>query len=384
MSDKTRRYADEAFGLLLIVAALLTALSLFSHSPQDPVPFFSSTTGENARATNWVGGFGAMWSYLLLTAFGLSAWLLVAGLAAWGVRRFSAKRFVNPGTKAIGLFLLVISLPALLSLLIGPRYYRGETLDSGGLLGSGIAGFVGARFNTAGSLILLSALFILSIPLSTQISLGEALFHLRLKLIGVFGRFHFGFSRRRERRLKERLKRTVVMKHIEKSRLEEGGGAYEAFSMHETERGPVKVKKLEGEGKFSIRKVAAPVAAVSEPPGREREKPREKKRLSPQKALPMEMGGYLYPQTSLLQKYDPVGSFDRKQLPEIARRITEKCAEFGVEGEVVEFHPGPVVTTYEFRPAAGIKVTQVMSMAEDLALALSAESIRIERIAGRS
>jgi S-DNA-T family DNA segregation ATPase FtsK/SpoIIIE len=383
MSEKSRRYADEALGVLLVVAALLTALALFSHSPQDPVPFFSSTTGENARAANWVGGFGAMLSFLLLTAFGLTAWLLVAGLAAWGIRRFSARHFVNAGTKAVGLVLLVLSLPALLSLLLGTREFRGETLDSGGLLGRGIADFTRARFNTAGSLILLSAIFLLSVPLSTQVSLGEALFHLRLKLIGVFGRFHLGFSRRRERRMKERLKRTVVMKHIEKSRQEDD--ALEDVALRgEVERGPVKVRKIEGEGKFSIRKVAAAQPAPSAAPAREKEKPREKKRPSPQKSLPIEMGGYLYPQSSLLQKYDPVGSFDRKQLPEIARRITEKCAEFGVEGEVVEFHPGPVVTTYEFRPAAGVKVTQVMSMAEDLALALSAESIRIERIAGRS
>ena len=380
MSDKTRRFADEALGLFLVVAALLTALSLFSHSPRDPVPFFSSSTGENARPANWVGGFGAMWSFVLLTAFGLTAWLLVAGLAAWGVRRFSAKRFVNAGTKAIGLVLLALSLPALLSILLGARDYRGESLDSGGLLGSGIAAFVRARFNTPGSLILLSAVFLLSIPLSTQVSLGEALFHLRLKLIGVLGRFRIGFARRRERQMKERLKRVVVQKHIEKSRQESPLAEAE---WKEPERGPVKVRKVEGEGKFSIRKVAAPPAAP-EAPAREKEPPREKKKPSPQKSLPIEVGGYLYPQTSLLQKYEPVGSFDRKQLPEIARRITEKCAEFGVEGEVVEFHPGPVVTTYEFRPAAGVKVTQVMSMAEDLALALSAESIRIERIAGRS
>jgi len=381
MSDKGRRYADEALGLLLVVAALLTALALVSHSPQDPVPFFSSTSGENARAANWIGGFGAMWSFVLLAAFGLSAWLLVAGLAAWGVHRFAAKRFVNPGTKAVGLLLLALSLPALLAILLGDRDFRGETLHSGGLLGSGIAAFVRARFNTAGSIILLSAIFVLSIPLSTQVSLGEALFHLKLKAIAIFGRFRIGFSRRRERQMKERLKRIVVQKHIEKARKEEPAIDDVPFG---EERGPVKVRKLEGEGKFSIRKVASPPSPAPETTGREKEKPREKRKPSPQRALPIEVGGYLYPQSSLLQKYDPVGSFDRKQLPEIARRITEKCAEFGVEGEVVEFHPGPVVTTYEFRPAAGIKVTQVMSMSEDLALALSAEAIRIERIPGRS
>ena len=75
---------------------------------------------------------------------------------------------------------------------------------------------------------------------------------------------------------------------------------------------------------------------------------------------------------------------DRKALAETGKSIAAKCAEFGVEGEIVEYHPGPVVTTYEFRPAAGIKVNQVMSLSEDLALALSAESIRIERLPGRA
>ena len=75
---------------------------------------------------------------------------------------------------------------------------------------------------------------------------------------------------------------------------------------------------------------------------------------------------------------------DRKVLAETGRLIAAKCAEFGVEGEIAEYHPGPVVTTYEFRPAAGIKVNQVMGLSEDLALALSAESIRVERLPGRA
>ncbi len=79
-----------------------------------------------------------------------------------------------------------------------------------------------------------------------------------------------------------------------------------------------------------------------------------------------------------------MGTIDRKALAETGRLIAAKCAEFGVEGEVTEYHPGPVVTTYEFRPAAGIKVNQVMGLSEDLALALSAESIRVERLPGRA
>ena len=379
MSETSRRYADEALGLLMLVGALLTVLALFSHNPQDPAPFFSSSTGENPSAANWVGGVGAMWSRLLLTAFGFTSWLLPVLLAAWGVKRFVGKRFANPGTKAVGLVLLTISTPSLVSLLLGAREVRGETIESGGLMGSAVASFARSRFNTAGATILLAALVLLSIPLSTQLSLSDAVLLLRVRLVAMFGRFSLGFSRRRERRMKDRLKRTVVLKHIEKSRQEEDllDLPLKPAPAGPAAGPPLQIREVPGPGKFSIRKIEPAGGPAPRPP-------REKKKPAAQKELPMEVGGYVYPQTSLLERYAPVGSFDRKQLPEIARRITEKCAEFGVEGEVVEFHPGPVVTTYEFRPAAGIKVTQVMSMAEDLALALSAESIRIERIAGRS
>ncbi len=90
------------------------------------------------------------------------------------------------------------------------------------------------------------------------------------------------------------------------------------------------------------------------------------------------------PQVSLLEKREQVGIIDKKALAETGRRIAAKCAEFGVEGEVAEYHPGPVVTTYEFRPGEGIKVNQIMGLSEDLALALSAESIRVERLPGRA
>ena len=85
---------------------------------------------------------------------------------------------------------------------------------------------------------------------------------------------------------------------------------------------------------------------------------------------------------SLLEKRE--GAVDRRVLAETGRLIAAKCAEFGVEGEVTDNHSGPVVTTYEFRPAAGVRISDVRGLSEDLAVALSAESIRIERLPGRA
>ena len=75
---------------------------------------------------------------------------------------------------------------------------------------------------------------------------------------------------------------------------------------------------------------------------------------------------------------------DDRELMEGARLLAEKCKEFNVEGKVNEIHPGPVVTTFEFKPDAGVKYNKVTGLADDLCLAMQAESILIERLPGKS
>ncbi len=72
------------------------------------------------------------------------------------------------------------------------------------------------------------------------------------------------------------------------------------------------------------------------------------------------------------------------ELRDEAQVLVEKCAEFDVRGQVVQINPGPMVTTYEFKPEAGVKYSRVTGLAEDLCLAMRAESILIERMAGKS
>ncbi len=94
-------------------------------------------------------------------------------------------------------------------------------------------------------------------------------------------------------------------------------------------------------------------------------------------------GRFALPPLSLLDPTVAVSSYDRTKLTDRARVVEAKCKEFGVAGAIVEIHPGPVVTTYEFKPDAGVKYAKVVSLADDLALALEAESVRIDRMGGR-
>jgi S-DNA-T family DNA segregation ATPase FtsK/SpoIIIE len=93
------------------------------------------------------------------------------------------------------------------------------------------------------------------------------------------------------------------------------------------------------------------------------------------------------PPTDLLHegpKQNTINDEVHKKFLEIGHLIEERCREFSVEGEVTAYHPGPVVTTFEFKPSAGVKYAKVVNLGDDLALALKAESIRIERISGSS
>jgi S-DNA-T family DNA segregation ATPase FtsK/SpoIIIE len=94
--------------------------------------------------------------------------------------------------------------------------------------------------------------------------------------------------------------------------------------------------------------------------------------------------GYKLPSSSLLYRSEDQAVVREEALREEARVLVEKCGEFGVDGQVVQINPGPVVTTFEFRPDAGVKYSRVTGLADDLCLAMAAESILIERMAGKS
>ncbi|HEX7253684.1 MAG TPA: DNA translocase FtsK 4TM domain-containing protein, partial [Thermoanaerobaculia bacterium] len=371
------RVASEALGILLLLAGLLAALALASYDPKDP-NLFSLTTGEAASPQNWIGGFGASLSAALYALVGFAAWAIPVVLLFAGWRRFWQRPIENPGSKAAGFVLLFLAVPTLLSLALGRRIFFGEEAEAGGIVGRAVAQVARGRIGTAGAVLLAATALLLAIPLATQVSLGDVFLGLRVRLIGFWSRWNIGWVRRRDQKTKERLRRTVVAKHLEKARQE--GVTLDEVPFTSDEPRPV-LREVPGPGKFSLTR--APALAPSAAP-KKQSGPGPKKKTDPQQSLPLVVEGYAYPPVSLLEKRENAGAIDRKLLAETGRVIAAKCAEFGVEGEVTEYHPGPVVTTYEFRPAAGIKVNQVMGLSEDLALALSAEAIRIERLPGRA
>jgi DNA segregation ATPase FtsK/SpoIIIE, S-DNA-T family len=99
---------------------------------------------------------------------------------------------------------------------------------------------------------------------------------------------------------------------------------------------------------------------------------------------PKNVSGFKLPASTLLNAGTGPQTVREDELREEAKVLVEKCAEFDVTGQVVQINPGPMVTTYEFKPEAGVKYSRVTGLAEDLCLAMRAESILIERMAGKS
>ncbi len=106
--------------------------------------------------------------------------------------------------------------------------------------------------------------------------------------------------------------------------------------------------------------------------------------IKPVTITPKSIRGYKLPPSSLLYRSDEVAVVREQALRDEARTLVTKCAEFGVDGQVTQINPGPVVTTFEFRPDAGVKYSRVTGLADDLCLAMAAESILIERMPGKS
>lgn len=107
---------------------------------------------------------------------------------------------------------------------------------------------------------------------------------------------------------------------------------------------------------------------------------------APQKELPfpVETGAPGLPPVNLLQMGESKNPLAEAELVRLGETIRNRCAEFGVEGSIEGITPGPVITVFELQPAPGVKVSHVVNLQDDLALALKAESVRIDRMAGRS
>jgi S-DNA-T family DNA segregation ATPase FtsK/SpoIIIE len=369
------RRVSELLGVALFATALIWLISLVTHEPSDPVWFF--TTGAGHMPANFVGRVGAFLSELSFQLFGYAAFLIPAVIGVAGWHYFWCQAPDAAYTKLTGIALLFAGSSAFLSLIFDDAESASRAFYAGGTTGWWLGGALSEYLNRTGSLIVLMTLIMLAVILSTQVSLGRMFADASVSSKGLSAR---AFSAARgwfDARRRERARRAVIARQMAKPSPQPGEEDGENAA-----RVPLRPRPAPSEPRPpapSLRQ--APVVSA-----RRQETPATLPLGEPDLKAPAQRraGVFTLPPVTLLDARKAERKIDERELMESARLLEEKCREFAVEGQVAQIHPGPVVTTFEFKPEAGVKYSKVTGLADDLCLAMQAESVLIDRIPGKS
>jgi DNA segregation ATPase FtsK/SpoIIIE, S-DNA-T family len=375
---------NELIGFLCITTAVLLALSLLSYNPHDAAFNVSvATAGENA-VRNWIGPVGSYTSDLCFQVFGFAAFLLPMALGKLGYRWFRGQAVDSQWATLGGYGLLLLSLPSLLSMIPFPEV-RGS-IPAGGLLGGAVSHGLQRGFNFGGAILVAGALLIVALFLTTRFSFSGA--HAwasstkgpigRMEKLGILQRARARWEEWRDEREEARMRREVEERRMA------GRKPVAPQIVGKGEMGdPARTIQLEEAGAIFKDKETAKEREQKTPILMLGPEKTEKSRKAEPK-IAKTATHYRLPSIQLLRQGEGSQRLDEDELKMRARTIEAKCHEFGVEGRVTQINPGPVVTTFEYKPEAGIKYSRIIGLTEDLCLALQAESILIERIPGKS
>jgi len=375
----SNRRLNELIGFLLFVAAILLLLALVSYSPADRSLNTVGPAPASRPARNWVGILGAYGSDLLLQTAGIAAFLLPVMFAFLGARWFRSRNVGSPGAKFAGALMLLVFAPGMLGLLPGHLRWR-HAIPIEGLLGRIVGDALIHWFNLAGAYIICAAVLAIGLYLSTTFSFATLTTWAQTRFAFVFAALErlkdWQIARAKARALKELEKRRAQRPVV---------SPLETEPAQPTPARPVPAAALPA--KTGIERMAQedlqpapPEAPAAEPAFGAR----ADSTTRPKTTMPKIRGTYKLPSSALLHRPDEQQGVNEDDLKRLAQVLAEKCAEFEVHGQVTQINPGPVVTTYEFKPEAGIKYSRITSLADDLCLGLRAESILIERMAGKS
>jgi S-DNA-T family DNA segregation ATPase FtsK/SpoIIIE len=320
----------EIKGVVYLALSIFLLLCLFSYHPQDPS--FTRFVADGQVTHNFTGKFGSYIADSLIRLIGVSSFLLPLVFLLCSFIHFFRPEFNIAANRFAGFFFLALSFAGLMSLFVREGFtIYGEQLRAGGLAGYGIIIFLLTYFNTAGTYIILFLIFIVSLIFTVEFSLvstSQRLCQLAAALLTagknrLASFFNFAFKDTKIGRSPQPV-------------FEENLSATKKAKPKKPEQAHFDFTKNKSDGKFQL----PPFTLLEE---------------SPQKDTRIKRD-YLVTNSRILEK---------------------KLSDFGVEGRVVEVMPGPVITMYELEPAPGVKINKITNLADDLALALMAPSIRI-------
>jgi S-DNA-T family DNA segregation ATPase FtsK/SpoIIIE len=368
MNRLVRMLAMRGAGLTLMLAAGAALVALLSYSADD-----ASLNNANLRdVSNWLGPLGAVAADLLLQIFGWAALAFLAPLLVWGARAVRGKSLKYAMWRLLAWPLGTITVAAGLGLF--PRF-ASLPAGSGGMIGiasTGLSAHAAQVWSTpALAWALPLTLLLAGLPLAFLATGLRFMPMVRgiqnipagaVWLVGLIKKpdFHFGHHDDDE-------------DDHEYEDDDEGAYHMDADEDEAGERPSIAANRLAERQKTRVKRDARGPATA--------------KRADKQPALNLASGDYQLPALGLLA--EPVAVKDThalsdEALEENARMLEAVLSDFGVKGRITAVRPGPVVTLYEFEPAAGVKSSRVISLSDDVARSMSAVAARIATISGRN
>ncbi len=338
-AEKKERLTIEIKGMLIGAAGLFLLMSLLSFKADD---FSFNTFSSDHSVRNFGGRLGAELSDILLQLFGLSSYSIPLSLLYLSYRSLRFKEFRWKAYKIAAFTGMLVTLSAIFAFNIEFTQLLGQRVPTGGGIGFKAAELMKRYLGTPGAILLLLPMLAASIMVLSRFS-----FILYADWwINAAG---------------DRWNRSQEKKALNKS-LENRGG------------------KSSEPGAPLIKPLSASIPVITALPTK-KEKKRESDKFKPvQETFDFiaNDGDFMTPPLSLLDT-PPITErrIDKEALSMNARLLEKKLRDFGIDGEVIEICPGPVITMYEFSPGAGIKVSRIAGLADDLSMALQALAIRI-------
>ncbi len=324
----------EIIGIIFFFLVVFILISLLSYSPQDPSIHHATSS---TQIENFFGLAGAHLAGILVGLFGLGAFWIPILLLFTGIHLFGGHSTKTMAPAFLGGSLLIISTGALLA--VYANYYSifGSEFSSGGIVGIPLKLFLVKFCNNAGAVLILAALWLIGIITATGFSIINLIKQCRQTLFAVADKIKtFYANLRAGRENSSKKKNACISRTVNKER---------DLRIRASEEWPGKTAPLHKE--------EAPVF------------------MNPE-------NGFKLPSVSLLDGApDNLLSWDDENLRMQSELLEKKLDDFGVHGNVVAVSPGPVVTTFEYKPAPGVKISKVVNLGDDLSLALKAISIRI-------
>ena len=392
-------------GVCLIAIALLMALSLLSHSPEDP----PNSTRPNELAQNLVGWLGAHVSYHLLFSVGYGAYALIVLVVVWGWNHLRMSSIRSLVMYSVILFSLMVIYCGATGVLFWERPTMAWKL--GGWLGYILSSSLLVPYlGIVGSYISLATLFVVVLMVATDIPFNRipewTFFKKRIDqkkniteeetvdapILDDWKKDELAEAPKpdiaedidellekhtketvadpisdmaqvdsKENQLVEVPKSEIADDDSENHKKKEAVGDAPIPDVARVERKETELSEIEFE---IVDKTPEPEPVPSKP----------KKKIVRKRS-----STYLLPNLKLLEDPPPGdGIIDRETLFKGAQALEQSLSNFGVQGKVVQVNPGPVITTYEVAPPPGVKVSKIVGLADDLALVMKAQSIRIQ------